>query len=222
MASPTAVSQLVFALASVSGFDTSIEETNGDKSGTLTLIAALASGESNRNAERKDVTAPSRLVAPLVSRSLIDTSIEETNGDKSGTPTLIAALASGESNRNAKRKDIPAPSRLVAPLVSSSFTSQGAHVTVSPLQQALRGRKNFVATELTNQGSTINMQGAQKCDKLIHDQIGSLPGFFNKERFQPHQVSAWNRHLDEVKVFKKQHGHCAIPHEYPPNKALGR
>ena len=31
----------------------------------------------------------------------------------------------------------------------------------------------------------------------------------------------WDEHVHDLKVFKKEHGHCNVPMRYPPNKVLG-
>jgi len=32
----------------------------------------------------------------------------------------------------------------------------------------------------------------------------------------------WKQRITDLKAFKKKHGHCNVPHEYPPNPALGQ
>ena len=38
----------------------------------------------------------------------------------------------------------------------------------------------------------------------------------------PSRQSSWDQRFKELKAFKKTHGHCKVPYEYPPNLALAR
>eukprot|EP00522_Entomoneis_paludosa_P003491 CAMPEP_0172467314 /NCGR_PEP_ID=MMETSP1065-20121228/58534_1 /TAXON_ID=265537 /ORGANISM="Amphiprora paludosa, Strain CCMP125" /LENGTH=192 /DNA_ID=CAMNT_0013224421 /DNA_START=37 /DNA_END=612 /DNA_ORIENTATION=+ len=40
-------------------------------------------------------------------------------------------------------------------------------------------------------------------------------------RFLPHQQGKWYEMLQHLKRFKKEHGHCAVPYVYKPNRRLG-
>lgn len=44
----------------------------------------------------------------------------------------------------------------------------------------------------------------------------------SKVRFKDFQVATWTQRFQEAKEFKRQHGHCIIPHDYPPNQELAR
>ncbi len=35
-------------------------------------------------------------------------------------------------------------------------------------------------------------------------------------------AAAWKKHLNDLKLFKKEHGHCNVPASYLPNRPLGR
>ena len=42
------------------------------------------------------------------------------------------------------------------------------------------------------------------------------------ERFKPFHEEKWGQRLDEIRLFRKQHGHCLVPHTYPLNPQLAR
>mmetsp|Transcript_16763 Transcript_16763/g.31759 ORF Transcript_16763/g.31759 Transcript_16763/m.31759 type:complete len:583 (+) Transcript_16763:365-2113(+) len=41
-------------------------------------------------------------------------------------------------------------------------------------------------------------------------------------RFRGFHEKKWNDHLMELREFKKQHGHCLVPHTFPENQSLAR
>ncbi|CAJ1967998.1 unnamed protein product [Cylindrotheca closterium] len=41
-------------------------------------------------------------------------------------------------------------------------------------------------------------------------------------RFRQYQVTTWSQRLEEVQAFVRQHGHCMIPSDYPPNQKLAK
>jgi hypothetical protein len=41
-------------------------------------------------------------------------------------------------------------------------------------------------------------------------------------RFRQYQAENWSLRIKEVKLFVGKHGHCIIPHDYPPNQILSR
>lgn len=41
-------------------------------------------------------------------------------------------------------------------------------------------------------------------------------------RFKPFHEERWDQKLLELRVFRKRHGHCLVPHTYPPNPQLAR
>lgn len=43
-----------------------------------------------------------------------------------------------------------------------------------------------------------------------------------KNRFRQYHAANWTDHLEEAAEYQKKNGHCAIPHNYPPNQQLAR
>lgn len=41
-------------------------------------------------------------------------------------------------------------------------------------------------------------------------------------RFKDFHEKKWNEHLQELRDFRKKHGHCLVPHTYPENQSLAR
>lgn len=41
-------------------------------------------------------------------------------------------------------------------------------------------------------------------------------------RFRPYQADLWTDKFQELMDFKKEHGHCCVPHTYTPNQPLAR
>lgn len=42
------------------------------------------------------------------------------------------------------------------------------------------------------------------------------------KRFKPFHEEKWNVHLEQLRDFKKMHGHCLVPHTFPENQHLAR
>jgi hypothetical protein len=42
------------------------------------------------------------------------------------------------------------------------------------------------------------------------------------KRFKPFHEEKWNVHLEQLRDFKKTHGHCLVPHTFPENQHLAR
>jgi len=42
------------------------------------------------------------------------------------------------------------------------------------------------------------------------------------KRFKPFHEEKWNLHLEQLRYFKKTHGHCLVPHTFPENQHLAR
>jgi hypothetical protein len=145
----------------------------------------------------------------------------------------------------------PGPSTTTAPYLVSD-TKQGQSVTTaSHLLSASAAAKNRFSpqsrpsttmgqhgvTSLTPVQFTRHMQSqAHTASKTLttsqnsfearlRAQIDSrgtwIPGQ-PEERFRLHQVEVWTHRLNEVKEFVRTHGHCIIPHDYPPNQVLAR
>ncbi|MEI8375981.1 MAG: helicase associated domain-containing protein [Planctomycetota bacterium] len=43
-----------------------------------------------------------------------------------------------------------------------------------------------------------------------------------KQLNSPSRLPSWERRFNDLKAFKKEYGHCDVPHEYQPNLALGQ
>jgi hypothetical protein len=41
-------------------------------------------------------------------------------------------------------------------------------------------------------------------------------------RFRPYQAEQWQEKFDELYSYYQKHGHCSVPHTFPPNPALAR
>jgi hypothetical protein len=44
----------------------------------------------------------------------------------------------------------------------------------------------------------------------------------SSSEFRPYQAEKWQERFDELIVFRKEKGHCLVPHTYPSNAALAR
>mmetsp|Transcript_12176 Transcript_12176/g.18688 ORF Transcript_12176/g.18688 Transcript_12176/m.18688 type:complete len:212 (+) Transcript_12176:16-651(+) len=41
-------------------------------------------------------------------------------------------------------------------------------------------------------------------------------------KIRPHQYKQWHNRFKELVQFRLDHGHCLVPHDYPPNNSLAR
>jgi hypothetical protein len=48
------------------------------------------------------------------------------------------------------------------------------------------------------------------------------PNGGRKGRFRSYQAQTWTLRVEETKQFRQEHGHCLIPHVFPPNQKLAR
>ena len=66
-----------------------------------------------------------------------------------------------------------------------------------------------------------NVRHAKKAGTLTEDKVHRLDALgFCWER-EPIITSKWKKHLDELKAFKREHGHCNVPRQHGSNSPLG-
>ena len=75
-----------------------------------------------------------------------------------------------------------------------------------------------------NESSNTKTQDSRNDDGREHESTAQSVrppnGRRHDIRFLPTQVEVWTLRLKEAIQFKKEHGHCRIPTNYPPNQAL--
>jgi len=68
-----------------------------------------------------------------------------------------------------------------------------------------------------------NIRHAKKFDTLAEDKFLILDALGFTWMIKPHGIQVpWKQRINDLKAFKKEHGHCKVPNEYQPNPALGK
>ena len=66
-----------------------------------------------------------------------------------------------------------------------------------------------------------NVRNAKKQGTLAEERIRRLDVLAFCWTLNPDIADVRKHHIDELKAFKKEHGHCDVPSKYQPNPALG-
>ena len=67
----------------------------------------------------------------------------------------------------------------------------------------------------------------KRCISSVSDEDGegdddSSTSLLVSDRFRPYQEEQWAEHFKSLCEYQEEHGHCLVPHFYPPNPALAR
>lgn len=83
-------------------------------------------------------------------------------------------------------------------------------------KEAARAKKKKEAEESKKEKSKNKKQTPPPSRKSI-----GRVRIVDKEYFKPYLAGLFEERFAELQEFKKIHGHCNVPHDYPPNKTLG-
>ena len=67
-----------------------------------------------------------------------------------------------------------------------------------------------------------NVRKAKKHGTIAEERVRRLDALGFRWVLRPSITVVWEQRINDLKAFKKQHGHCNVPHKYPPNPALGK
>lgn len=125
------------------------------------------------------------------------------------------------AKRMAKRVSRKKPKGLGSPDHLSSWEQRFKEL--ESFQQA-HGHCNIPALWQTNPalGHWVrNLRHAKKRGTLAEEKVRRLDALgFCWER-RPPVAAFWEQRINDLKAFKKEHGHCNVPHVYSPNRTLG-
>lgn len=118
------------------------------------------------------------------------------------SPDAVAASLH-EQSINSACSTSSTPTKASSPLLSSQMKSR------SPCNY---GDSDGCASVTSSSSST----GSSKQEKSPSAQDS------NQQEFYQYQEDQWNERLNELVEFKKEHGHCLVPHSYPQNNKLAQ
>jgi hypothetical protein len=137
-------------------------------------------------------------------------------------PYLVSDTKEGQSVTTASHLlSASAAAKIHSSPPSRPSTTMGQHgvTSLTPIQftRHMKSQAHTASKTLTTSQNSFEAR--------LRAQIDSrgtwIPGQ-PEERFRLHQVEVWTHRLNEVKEFVRTHGHCIIPHDYPPNQVLAR
>jgi len=85
---------------------------------------------------------------------------------------------------------------------------------LEPLKKELQVKKAIKVTAKNNKS-----KGGKKSTirKITDNTMTTAPN-----KFRPYQAEKWKERYEDLLQYRKEHGHCLVPHTYPPNPILAR
>lgn len=96
---------------------------------------------------------------------------------------------------------------------------------VAPSTDALnqsRRTKEAQPISLIELQKAAHLHSPKKKRKTSPTSIARTGRVAKSPTFRPYHAEAFTKRLQEVKQFVEEHGHCVIPHDYPPDQSLSR
>jgi hypothetical protein len=126
----------------------------------------------------------------------------------------------------------PSPSkkpRLICPSPDSKSMEQSDDILrlLSTKKTSYKKNKNknkklSATRKLSSDGTSLSDKKVASSSSKATVAAPKKKDFTPKNRFRHQHTSNWMDHLREAAEYQKKNGHCAIPHEYPPNQQLAR